>query len=231
MILKKPKASFPDLTSEASLGFFASQALIIGVDEVGRGCLAGPVVAGAAAISLDEVLKLGFSLQGARPKGDSEHPLLKVKDSKLIAESDRAPLGRALEPYLMGFQVEEASVDEIAELNILYASQLAMVRAVETLEKRLGRKADAVLIDGNLVPMALKDRGHALVKGDLRALTIACGSVFAKVYRDELMEQLELKYPGYGLKKHKGYPTPFHKAQILALGSTPIHRRGFKGVQ
>jgi ribonuclease HII len=230
MSLKKPKVSFPDLSSEAPLGFFSSEILIIGVDEVGRGCLAGPVVAGAAAVRLDEVLKLGFNVSGERPQGLQDHPLLRVRDSKLIPESEREPLREGLKPGLLGATVAEASIEEIADLNILHASQLAMARAVEALETKLGRKADRVLVDGNRVPELLRDRGQAIVKGDLKSLSIACASVFAKVYRDELMESLELKYPGYGLSKHKGYPTPFHKAAILKLGVTPIHRRGFKGV-
>ena len=90
--------------------------------------------------------------------------------------------------------------------------------------------ADAILVDGNLVPKGLQNRGHALIKGDQKSVTIACASVFAKVYRDDLMNELDVQYPGYGLAKHKGYPTPFHKEQLQQLGSTEIHRSGFKGV-
>jgi ribonuclease HII len=228
---KKPEARFPDLTSEATSGFFASGALVIGVDEVGRGCLAGPVVAGAVALDAGSLSALGFPMDGARPdQGTDDHPFLRVRDSKLIPEVERAPLRDAIEPLVKGWSVAEASVEEIARLNILHASGLAMERAVSELETRLGRKADRVLVDGNRVPLALRDRGQAIVKGDLKSLSIAAASLFAKVHRDALMEELEGKHPGYGFLKHKGYPTPFHQARIRELGVTPVHRKGFKGV-
>jgi ribonuclease HII len=236
MKVKKPEALYPDLSSEADLGFFHSSLLIIGVDEVGRGCLAGPVVAGAAALDARVLLSLGFDSKGGRPGGEDSgkaglHPLFSVKDSKLIPEKDREPLRRAiLGPGLLAHAVSEADVSEIAALNILHASMLAMERAVAEVEKKLGRKADVVLVDGNRVPKGIRDRGRAIVKGDQKSLSIACASIFAKVHRDELMETLEAEYPGYGLSKHKGYPTPFHKEQIRLLGRTPIHREGFRGV-
>jgi ribonuclease HII len=230
MDFKKPKGLFPDLTEEAALGFFVSKPLIIGVDEVGRGCLAGPVVAGAAVLNPEVLLDLGFQADGARPNGAVEHPLISVKDSKLIPEKFRFDLAQKLSQVGVNHAIGEASVGEIGELNILYASQLAMERAVEALEKKIGGRADLILVDGNQVPKGLKGRAKAIVKGDLKSLTIACASVFAKVHRDELMDALEERFPGYGLKKHKGYPTPFHKARIKELGSTEIHRAGFKGV-
>ncbi len=236
MKIKKPEALVPDLSSEVALGFFRSEFLIIGVDEVGRGCLAGPVVAGAAALDPAFLLELGFSAEGFRPDLSKEtqpnlHPLLLVKDSKLIPEKDREPLMLAISGQgILAHAVSEADVAEIASLNILHASMLAMERAVCAVEEKLGRKADLVLIDGNRVPKGLQDRGRAIVKGDQKSLSIACASIFAKVHRDALMETLEAKYPGYGLSKHKGYPTPFHKAQIKNLGATPIHREGFNGV-
>ncbi|NDG83674.1 MAG: ribonuclease HII [Proteobacteria bacterium] len=235
MALKKTKGRlFPDLKEEAALGFFVSGTLIIGVDEVGRGCLAGPVVAGAAVLDPREVSRIGFSGEGERPAsgvGLDPHPLFRVQDSKLIPEKLRPGLASALEAAGISGAVAEASVEEISELNILYASQLAMERAVHALEKKIDRKADLVLIDGNQVPKGLKDRGRAIVKGDLKSLTIACASIYAKVHRDALMDRLESEYPGYGLMKHKGYPTPFHKERIRELGATGIHRSGFKGVE
>jgi ribonuclease HII len=236
MKIKKPEVLYPDLSSEAALGFFRSGALIIGVDEVGRGCLAGPVVAGAAALDSLYLSALGFNSDGLRPNGcestaETIHPLLRVKDSKLIPEKDREPLMRALDgPGILAHAIAEADVAEIASLNILHASMLAMERAVDAVEKTLGRRADLVLVDGNRVPKGLQSRGRALVKGDQKSLSIACASIFAKVHRDELMERLEVRYPGYGLSRHKGYPTPYHKEQIRTLGVTPIHREGFRGV-
>jgi ribonuclease HII len=231
MDLKKPKGLFPDLTEEAALGFFNSKTLVIGVDEVGRGCLAGPVVAGAAVLKPEDVVDLGFTPDGIRPTKLTPNPLLEVKDSKLIPEQSRSRLAQELQQMGIRHQVGEASVEEIGELNILYAAHLAMERAVIGLEKQIGRQADLVLVDGNQVPKGLKGRAKAIVKGDLKSLTIACASIFAKVHRDELMDSLETQFPGYGLKKHKGYPTPFHKAQIKELGATEIHRSGFKGVK
>lgn len=234
---KKPKP-YPDLVSEVSLGFFISGSVrktIIGVDEVGRGCLAGSVVAAAAMLDPDRVLKMGFLKSGKRGKefalqpSKDDHPIRRLQDSKLISEEQRPLFRDAVKSFVVGCEVAEASVDEIGELNILYASHLAMERAVRQLEEKLGIKADVVLIDGNMVPKALKDRGIPLIKGDQKSLTIACASIVAKVYRDELMDEMENRYPGYGLKNHKGYPTPFHKKQIECLGPTPIHRRGFKG--
>ena len=227
---KKPEARDPDLKSEAASGFFLPGTLIIGVDEVGRGCLAGPVVAGAAALDPKILAELGFNESGKRPAGLQDHPLLRVRDSKLIPEDEREPLSRELASVVSGFEVAEATVEEISELNILHASQLAMARAVESLERKLGRRADRVWVDGNRVPEPLRDRGAALVKGDLKCLSIAVASVFAKVHRDRLMSELEIRYPGYGLSRHKGYPTPAHQAAIREYGATPIHRRGFKGV-
>ena len=230
MDLKKPKGLFPDLSEEAALGFFVSKQVIIGVDEVGRGCLAGPVVAGAAVLNPEVLLSLGFQEDGKRPLSEKEHALFAVKDSKLIPEKNRPHLSQSLSEIGILHSIGEASVSEIGELNILYAAHLAMERAVEGLEKKLGRRADLILVDGNQVPKNLKGRSKAIVKGDLKSLTIACASIFAKVHRDELMDHLDTQFPGYGLKKHKGYPTPFHKAQIKERGATEIHRSGFKGV-
>ncbi len=228
----KPKPTYPinpDLIEESKLGFFLGKT-IIGVDEVGRGCLAGPVVAAGAVLSFQKTLDLGFSKKGVRPRLSKSSPLLSVRDSKLIPESERAPLAEHVKKFVIASAVAEASVTEIEDINILKASHLAMERAVNQVELTIGKRADWILVDGNLIPTGLKDRGVPLVKGDLRSLTIACASIVAKVYRDELMLNLESQYPGYGLAQHKGYPTPFHKKQILLHGVTDIHRKTFKGV-
>jgi len=242
MSLSEPR---PDLVSEISLGFLlpkpdgpagkSEPRVIIGVDEVGRGCLAGPVVAAAAVLPPDAVEKLWFDERGVRKRGrvSSKHPyfaLLEIKDSKMIPEPERAPLRDEVLKFVRGSAIGSASVEEIERLNILYASHLAMERAVAELEAKLGVTADAILIDGHLVPRAFRGRGHALIKGDQKSFTIACASIIAKVYRDELMEELDARYPGYGMKSHKGYPTPFHKVQIKTLGVTDIHRKTFRGV-
>ena len=226
----------PDLVTEVSLGFLLSKT-IIGVDEVGRGCLAGPVVAAAAILHAEAHALLNFTSDGNRPEvalpQERSHfaPILEVKDSKMVPEADRAAMSDAVKGFVLGYAIGEASVEEIESLNILYASHLAMERAVKTLEDRLGFKADHILVDGHIVPRVFLGRGIPLIKGDARSLSIACASIIAKVHRDELMQQLSEKYPGYGLKEHKGYSTPFHKKQILALGVTEIHRKSFRGVR
>jgi ribonuclease HII len=226
----KPKAKFPDLKSEAALGFFASK-LIIGVDEVGRGCLAGPVVAAAAVLCPERIKAQGYKENGVRPGGVKKALLFQVRDSKLVPEEERGPLAKYLAEFVLSFAVAEASVDEIASLNIFYASHLAMERAVAAVEAKLGRTADAILVDGNIVPKMLRSRGHPLVKGDNRSVSIASAALLAKVYRDQLMHDLDKVYPGYGLPKHKGYGTPFHLARIKELGATPMHRKDFRGVK
>lgn len=229
VLSKRPKAEFPDFTSEAALGFFASK-LIIGVDEVGRGCLAGPVVAAAAVLCPEKIKSHGFKDNGCRPRGKRKELLFQVRDSKLVPEPERGPLATYLAQFVVGHAVGEASVEEIESLNIYYASHLAMERAVAQLEAILGRPADAVLIDGNRVPKGLTPNGVALVKGDNRSISISAAALLAKVYRDKMMHDFELRYPGYGFAKHKGYGTPFHLQRILALGPTEIHRKGFRGV-
>ena len=237
MVTKKPKP-YPDLVSEVSLGFLHSKPenkIIIGVDEVGRGCLAGTVIAAAAVLSAESVLALGFLKNGKRgssfkkPKV-SDHPIQRIQDSKMIPEKHREMFRDAVKEFALGYAIGEASVKEIETLNILYASHLAMERAVKTLEKKLKIRADWILVDGHIVPKVFKGRGVPLIKGDQKSLTIACASIIAKVHRDQMMADLEAQYPGYGLMKHKGYPTKFHKKQIKILGPTPLHRRGFKGV-
>lgn len=247
MIKKKPKP-YPDLASEVSLGFFSSGAqsktknknqkpnVIIGVDEVGRGCLAGTVVAAAAVLCPERVLEMGFLINGQRGRGfkknpkNTDHPIRRIQDSKMIPEEDREMFRDAVKEFALGYAIGEASVEEIESLNILYASHLAMERAVFSLEEKMKIRADWILVDGHIVPKVFLGRGQPLIKGDQKSLSIACASIMAKVYRDGVMGEMEGAYPGYGLKQNKGYPTPYHKRQIELLGPTPIHRRGFKGV-
>lgn len=204
---------------------------VIGIDEVGRGCLAGPVVAGATLWSHKQTLTIPEALSG-------------VKDSKLLKESERERLAPFIRTHVLGYSVQEASVEEIDAINILRASHLAMVRCVQDLLKQLetktrndpdnGSSVDhaervLVLIDGNMIPNELKkNQGvQALVKGDLKSMSIAAASILAKVYRDGLMQKLHEKYPQYGLEKHKGYPTPAHKKAVHEFGVSEIHRKSF----
>jgi ribonuclease HII len=227
---KRPKVEFPDLKSEAALGFFASR-LIIGVDEVGRGCLAGPVVAAAAVLCPKKILAHGYKETGARPGGLKKELIFQVRDSKLVPEAERGPLAAYLSEFVVAHAIGMASVEEIGALNIYYASHLAMERAVAAVEMKLGRTADAILVDGNVVPKTLKLRAYPLIKGDNKSVSIAAAALLAKVYRDQMMLDFENTYPGYGFPKHKGYGTPFHLQSIRELGVTPIHRKDFKGVK
>lgn len=188
--------------------------LIIGIDEVGRGCLFGPVVASAVAFKKGELIPEGLT------------------DSKKLTPKRRKEFSEVLmRDHYHG--TGSCSAEEVDELNILQASLLAMKRACENLiNSTEGMSIDEVRIDGiwkipNLDP-SLKQ--ITIIKGDLNDTAIGAASIVAKVYRDELMERVEELYPGYGLSKHKGYPTKMHKEALLKLGATDQHRKSFKGV-
>ena len=180
--------------------------IVVGVDEAGRGPLAGPVV--AAAVVLD---------RGRVPVG--------LDDSKKLGKRARDRLFDEIEA-VAEVSVGIADVTEIDDLNILYASHLAMERAVAGLSE----EPCHALIDGNMVPKALACPATALVKGDGRSLSIAAASIIAKVTRDRIMVDLAQQYPGYGWEKNAGYPTKAHVAALSTLGVTPYHRRSFKPV-
>ena len=191
----------PDFLFEsAALGRGLSP--VCGVDEVGRGPLAGPVT--AAAVILDP----------ARiPEG--------LADSKVLTAARRERLFDQIAACAR-VSIAHATVEEIDALNILRASHLAMERAVAG----IGPVAHA-LIDGNLIPAGLKGRAEAIVKGDAKCLSIAAASIMAKVTRDRLMVDLAQQHPGYGWEGNAGYPTKAHLKALLDLGVTPWHRRSF----
>lgn len=180
---------------------------IAGVDEVGRGPLAGAVVAAAVIL-------------------DPENEIQGLMDSKKLSEKKRDLLFDEIKQKVLAWSLGRAEVDEIDELNILHASMLAMQRAV----KNLSIAPQHVLIDGNRCP-ALPYPATAVVKGDDRVQSIAAASIIAKVTRDREMLQLDELYPGYGLAKHKGYPTKAHVEALMELGISPIHRRSFGPVK
>ncbi|MBW7920909.1 MAG: ribonuclease HII [Rubellimicrobium sp.] len=175
---------------------------IAGVDEVGRGPLAGPVVAAAVVL-----------YPGRVPEG--------LNDSKKLTARARARLCAAI---MAGARVGigQASVAEIDALNILRASHLAMTRALDALGD-----ADFALIDGNLLPQGLTLPARAVVGGDARSLSIAAASIVAKVTRDAIMVDLAQQHPGYGWERNAGYPTQEHRDALATLGVTPFHRRSF----
>ncbi len=217
--------SRPNLHHEVQAGF--PKRWVIGVDEVGRGCLAGPVVASAFALPIDE--------HAWRVPADTW--LKTVRDSKLVDAEERTTLDAELRKWGPGFAIAEASVTEIDTINILHASMLAMKRAAEELIARLDLKtADSVfLVDGNRAPAILhrdvRAEVRTVVEGDLKCLSIACASIIAKVYRDDLMRELDEAVPGYGFARHKGYPTPEHRRALKGLGVTVHHRRSFGPVR
>lgn len=177
------------------------------MDEVGRGPLAGDVV--AAAVILDPA-----------------RPIEGLNDSKKLSEKKREFLFDVIRERALGFSIARASVAEIDEINILHASLLAMKRAVES----LSLQPEHVLVDGNRLPR-WRYSSEAVVKGDSRVAAIAAASILAKVTRDRELVALDADYPGYGLAVHKGYPTPLHLDALAALGASPIHRRSFGPVR
>ena len=179
---------------------------IAGVDEVGRGPLAGDVV--AAAVILDPA-----------------KPIKGLADSKKLSENQRLECFTRIEAAAVCFAVARASVDEIDQINILRASLLAMHRAVS----ELATQPEFVFVDGNQLPQ-WDYAAQAVVKGDSRVAAIAAASIVAKVTRDREMIALEQTYPGYGFARHKGYPTPAHLEALQSLGPCLLHRRSFAPV-
>ena len=177
---------------------------ICGVDEAGRGPLAGPVCAAAV------ILPQGAVIEG-------------LNDSKKLSEKKREALFDVVKETAVAWSVAFASVEEIEEHNILNATFIAMNRAIEGLEK----KADFALIDGNRVPKEIKIPCATVVKGDSLSMSIAAASILAKVTRDRFMMELDEKYPMYEFKKHKGYGTALHMDLIRKYGPSECHRPSF----
>jgi ribonuclease HII len=178
-----------------------------GVDEAGRGPLAGPVV--AAAVILDEA-----------------RPIAGLADSKVLSPARREALAALIEERALAWAVAEAAVEEIDRLNILRATLLAMRRAVEGLSVAPG----LVLVDGNRLPN-LACEARAIVRGDATVPAISAASILAKVARDNMMNALEQECPGYGFARHKGYPTQDHLTALARLGVSRHHRRSFGPVR
>ncbi len=212
----------PDLSFENQAGY--PSAWIVGVDEVGRGCLAGSVVAGA--------VLLPFPINGIQPLDDPSLSWLKdVRDSKCLRPEARERLEPFIQDWALSWAVGEASVEEIDRMNIYHAAHLAMSRAVEAcLEKVVALGPVHVLVDGNRIPKTLVHSATAIVKGDLKCLSIAAASIVAKVYRDRQMRDLNLRFPGYSFAEHKGYSTPVHQQALKKWGPCEAHRKTFAPV-
>ena len=190
-----------ELEREAKIKGYA---LVCGVDEAGRGPLAGPVC--AAAVILDE-----------------NNPIDEVNDSKKLSEKKREALFDKIINNALAYGIGFASVEEIEEVNILNATYLAMNRAIESLKI----KPDFALIDGNRVPKGISVDCQTVVKGDAKSASIAAASILAKVSRDRLLLEYDKKYPQYGFAKHKGYGTAEHMNAIREYGISEVHRPSF----
>lgn len=178
---------------------------ICGVDEAGRGPLAGPVYAAAVILPKNTVIE-------------------GVNDSKKLSEKKRESLFEVIKSTAVSYCISYADVEEIEEMNILNATMLAMKRAVEGLDV----KADYAMIDGNKIPVLNID-AECIVKGDAKSMSIACASILAKVSRDRLLYKYAQEYPQYKFDKHKGYGTVAHREAILKYGPCPYHRPSFLG--
>lgn len=181
---------------------------IAGVDEAGRGPLAGPVAVAAVIL-------------------DPSRPIAGLGDSKALSEARRDELEPLIRERALAWHVELVSAAEIDRLNILRATLEGMARAVHA----LAPAAEHVLVDGNRLPPGLPCPAEALVKGDAREPAIMAASILAKVARDRLMRELDAIHPGYGFALHKGYPTPLHLETLRRLGPCSEHRRSFAPVR
>ena len=183
---------------------------VAGVDEAGRGPLAGPVYAAAVIL-------------------DPQRPLQGLRDSKQLSEAAREQLAGQIRASALAWSVAWADSEEIDALNILQATFLAMRRAV----LGLGYRPQQVLVDGNRLPplLGLCDSARAVGRGDATVPAISAASILAKCARDQLLQGLDLIYPGYGLAQHKGYPTAAHLAALREHGPLPLHRLSFAPVR
>ena len=181
--------------------------MVCGVDEAGRGPLAGAVFAGCVVL-------------------DPARPIIGLADSKKLSARKREELAVVIKAQALAWSVAFASVEEVDRLNILWASMLAMKRAVET----LGIVPSSVLVDGNRCP-DLPYPAKAIVKGDALVPAISAASILAKVSRDAHMLMLHGQYPDYGFDRHKGYPTKDHLEALRTHGASPVHRRSFAPVR
>ena len=195
------------MSEQSGFEFQDTGQCLAGVDEVGRGPLAGPVVAAAVIL-------------------DPDRPVEGLKDSKKLSERRREYLAELIRERALAWSLGRAEVHEIDRINILQASLLAMQRAVAA----LSLAPELVLVDGNRCPR-LDYPSQAVVRGDALVPAISAASIIAKVSRDREMVELDSRYPGYGLAKHKGYPSKAHLAALQTLGVTAVHRRSYAPVR
>jgi ribonuclease HII len=195
------------MTGETESDFPDTDTILAGVDEAGRGPLAGPVVAAAV------ILSASYSIDG-------------LADSKTLSALRREFLANEIRLHAAAWALGIASVEEIDQINILQATLLAMQRAVQGLRLTPGM----VLVDGNRAPR-LSCPVRTVVRGDASIKSISAASILAKVARDAILQNLDVEYPGYGFAIHKGYPTAAHQRALRELGPSPAHRRSFAPVK
>ncbi len=193
--------------AQIDLDFTTRVERVCGVDEAGRGPLAGPVVAAAVVL-------------------DPAHPIPGLDDSKKLSATRRDALAIEIRAHALAWAVAEASVEEIDRLNILGATMLAMQRAVQA----IAPAPELVLVDGNRLPR-LTVPAQAIVRGDALVPAISAASILAKTARDAMLDELDRRFPGYGFAIHRGYPTPAHLQALAQLGATSEHRRSFGPVR
>lgn len=228
------KAKFPSFDYEKRL-WEQGCSLVVGVDEVGRGAFAGPVVAGAAAVQVSRIEYLVSGIQDTKYNIQDTILRLGIHDSKLVPAKRR----QALVPHINAYfhsAVGEASVGEINRYGIVAATQRAMRRAIRGLVSRSAYLVSSIpeqsflLLDAFHLPHCSgfpRSRQQAIIKGDQLSISIAAASIVAKVYRDAQMEQLAHKHPQYGWEENKGYGTRLHRMMLAKHGITPLHRSLF----
>lgn len=185
--------------------------MICGVDEAGRGPLAGAVFAAAVILN-------------------PQRPIIGLADSKKLSEKKRDSLSLEIKSHALAWAIASSSVEEIDELNILQASLLAMQRAVAALRQQFNYTPSLILVDGNKCPK-FDLPCEAIVKGDSKVAEISAASILAKTARDAELYTLDLTYPGYGFAQHKGYPTAYHLEMLRLHGVSPIHRLSYAPVK
>lgn len=191
--------------NQYELPFWGKEILVIGIDEAGRGPIAGPLVVAGA------ILPIGF-----------QHP--EINDSKKLSEKKREQLFTVIKEEAIAYQVEIVSIEEIDQLNIYQATKKAMIKIAKELSGM------AVLTDA--MPFQLEDKPVVdIIKGDQKSISIAAASILAKVTRDHIMIELHQKYPNYGFDKHKGYPTKMHVEALEEYGVTEVHRKTYEPVK
>ncbi|MFZ2681772.1 MAG: ribonuclease HII [Patescibacteria group bacterium] len=206
---------YPSVTMELQM-VAGGYPVVIGVDEAGRGCLAGPVIAAAV------VFEWGSEMQKARRE------LKKlVRDSKLLPRETRREANALIRAHAQAFAIGSSEADEIDRINILQATFVAMNQAVSRVKEQLPTQDMFILVDGNKTIPGVGGMQEAIIDGDAKIFTIAAASIIAKEHRDSLMEKVHEMYPQYNFAKHKGYGTLEHRRAIEQHGMSPVHRLTF----